>query len=516
MNSPKKHFKETERLLRKIKVSKISRWLLEEGYYPEQYVIPPVFHVEKFDLKKQAFYQVKKTKTDEKFEPIKSDLVNVSFPKTQLTDKTFGIIEPTIYHDIVWYLVREWGLIIDHLFHKEIDIYSYSFPIPITKKSEGELSTLRSGRMIYEFIEMAENDLVGSSYNYKYILKTDVKNFYPSVYTHSIAWALHTKEIIRKKGNRNKFSKYLGLKLDKLFQYANDGCTNGIPIGPAVSDLIAEILLSAIDRECSLKLKKNGTSFLGVRYKDDYRFLCQSKEDAEFIIRTLQSIMKNYNLNLNDSKSSVLNLPEGLYRNWATDYKKHTLKYQSKIKYSAFEFALLNALRIDQQFPDTGVIDRFLSDLTSKKNRIKLTLKEKNIMKTFSLLILLKGRRTKSFPTVLGMTEQILNEFNSDKDIAKEIAIALECILTAKLKSENESQYDIIWLLYFIKSLNLTPLKPLKSKSPLINSIDTNSLTFFKSKPTEIKIFRTLKMTKQAGSLLEHLAIFRDTKGSSE
>ena len=49
--------------------------------------------------------------------------------------------------------------------------------------------------MIYEFLEMAENDLVAEAYNYKYILKTDIKNFYPSIYTHSIAWALHTKEL---------------------------------------------------------------------------------------------------------------------------------------------------------------------------------------------------------------------------------------------------------------------------------------------------------------------------------
>jgi hypothetical protein len=38
-----------------------------------------------------------------------------------------------------------------------------------------------------------------------------------------------------------------GNRLDKLFQNVNDGCTNGIPIGPAFSDLVAERVLAGVD-----------------------------------------------------------------------------------------------------------------------------------------------------------------------------------------------------------------------------------------------------------------------------
>jgi len=50
MSIPKKHFKETKRLLKKVDKHTISKWLLEQGYYPEQYVVPPTFRVKKFDL----------------------------------------------------------------------------------------------------------------------------------------------------------------------------------------------------------------------------------------------------------------------------------------------------------------------------------------------------------------------------------------------------------------------------------------------------------------------------------
>lgn len=371
MTLPEKHFRETETLLRKVNKKKIGQWLLEQGYYPEQYVLPPSFKVETFDLQPNPFFPVKSEldisgKIKYKFEPEKSELVTISFPKTQLTDRTFGIINPKIYHDIVWYLLNDWNTVLNQLFHADLKIFSYSLPIPVNSQSVGELGELRAGRMIYEFLEMAESDLVAEGHKYKFLLRTDIKNFYPSVYTHSIAWALHTKKTIRTSGNRDNFSKFLGLQLDKLFQYANDGCTNGIPIGPAVSDLASEIILAAVDKECSIEL--NSVDFIGVRFKDDYRFLCNSKQDAQKIIKTLQNQLRNFNLFLNEGKSEVRELPEGLFRQWTSEFQKCSLKYKRKVGYKRFTHSLLATLKIDQDFPDTGLIDRFLSELTTKKS----------------------------------------------------------------------------------------------------------------------------------------------------
>lgn len=42
---------------------------------------------------------------------------------------------------------------------------------------------LRSGRMIYEFITMTDDALATVAYRFTHIVKADIKNFYPSVYT---------------------------------------------------------------------------------------------------------------------------------------------------------------------------------------------------------------------------------------------------------------------------------------------------------------------------------------------
>lgn len=510
MTLPKEHITETKRLIKKVPKATIAKWLLEEGYYPEQYVVPPSFRVLKFGLKSKPYFKVNTVGSQPKFEPEKSDLLNVSFPKTELTDRTFGIIEPRIYHDIVWYLMSEWDLIQKVLFKPQNKIYSYSFPIPITSESEGLLGNLRAGRMIYEFLEMAENDIVAEAYNYKYILKTDIKNFYPSIYTHSIAWAIHTKEEIRKKGNRSAYDKYVGLIIDKLFQYSNDGCTNGIAIGPAISDLIAEIVLSAIDTESSKIIDSKNIEFLGVRFKDDYRFLCHTKQDANLIIKILQKQMALFNLTLNESKCIIEELPEGLFREWTAEYQPYSLKYKKKISYKKFESSIRGTLKVDKRFEGTGVVDRFLSELYTKDNELKFDFKDKDLAKAISLLLMLKERRNKSFPQILGIIEQIIIKNKHKKRTILKISSIVENLLDEKIKHIDDNQYDLIWLIYFVKSLNLFKINyPKIVKSQLIKSLKDNGAEFFKPIPADISIYETIKKPGRNVELLEHLALFK-------
>jgi hypothetical protein len=512
MNLPKKHNAQTKLLLKKVSKDKIAKWLLQEGYYPEQYVIPPCFRINKFELRDSPYFNIKTSGVQQIFEPEKCKLINISFPKTQLTERTFGIIEPKIYHDIVWHLLNEWDLVINTLFKTQNRIYSYSFPLPISKKHKGTFGNLRAGRMIYEFLDMAENDLVAESHNYKYILKTDIKNFYPSIYTHSIAWAIHTKETIRKKGNRNDFSRFLGLKIDKLLQCANDGCTNGIAVGPAISDLMSEIVLSTVDTQVSRIIDTKNIDFIGVRYKDDYRFLCQSKEDANYIIKTLQKQMASFNLNLNEGKSKISELPDGLFREWTAEFLPFSLRDLKRISYKRFENSLRGTLKVEKNFDGTGVVDRFLSELTTKNNKLKFDFKDKNLLKAISLLLLLKEKRYKSFPQILGIIEKIIKSDNEKKATAK-IYYKIENLIIDKLNEIEDNQYDLIWLIYFVKSLDLCPITfPKKIKSPLINSLKNNRIEFFKPVPKEIKLFEPIKTSGKNKELLEYLTIFKKTE----
>jgi len=106
------------------------------------------------------------------------------------------------------------------------------------------------------------------------LLKADVSQFYPSLYTHSIPWALHGK----KEAKGNKGGDSLGNKLDRLVRNGQDGQTLGIPVGPDTSLVIAEIVASAVDETLQSDRHSN---IEGFRYYDDYELVFDTSLEAE-------------------------------------------------------------------------------------------------------------------------------------------------------------------------------------------------------------------------------------------
>ena len=110
MSLPKDHREETERLIRLRSSTasgreKIALWLLNEGYYPEQYVLPPCFKIKSFKLKTSNLIN------SDSLNPSKAkEFENISFPKTDIMSRTFSIIHPKYYQDIVFWLINSWNL----------------------------------------------------------------------------------------------------------------------------------------------------------------------------------------------------------------------------------------------------------------------------------------------------------------------------------------------------------------------------------------------------------------------
>ena len=123
---------------------------------------------------------------------------------------------------------------------------------------------------------------------------------------------------------------------------------------------------------------------------------------------------------------------------------------------------------------------------------------------------MLKERRNKSFPQILGIIEKIIETNKGKVRTISKISLLLENLLNDKLKNIDDNQYDLIWLIYFVKSLNLFPITyPTKINSSLIKSLKNNKVDFFKPIPTDIKIFETIKGLGKNISLLNHLELFK-------
>jgi hypothetical protein len=499
MITPRAHFETTKTLARCLERKHVYGWLVTKGYFPEPYVLPPCFVVTARRKFGRPYFPTGH------FKPRVTEYLQVQFPKTDYTDRTFGIIDPEIHSDIAYTIARNWQTVLRVMFHPANKVCSYSFPIPLTSRKRGSIGSLRSGRMIYEFIEMAENDIAALSYRYKYLVKTDIKNFYPSVYTHSISWAIHGKTTIRKPHNRHNYG-YFGNRLDKLFQNANDGCTNGLPIGPVVSDLAAEIVLSAVDRVLSESITD---SVLVLRFKDDYRILSKTEQEGIYLVKVLQAALKGYRLELNDEKTECHRLPDGIFRRWVSEYHSANPNPKKFYQFKRFKETFLAVVAIDRNNPNCGVIDRFLYDIVTRKHRIRVDVDGKSLPKVLSLLLQLGTLRTKAFPKVLAIIEAILRSpFGAHH--RRTIAEHLGDFLAQLTKKESENKYLISWIWYFLRANGLDRgiTKKYAFSDPIVRATYTSRFTAFKSCP-DFDIFRGVRAVATETSMLQHLDVFK-------
>ncbi len=156
---------------------------------------------------------------------------------------------------------------------------------------------------INKFFESYQYQRSEKKYNKMY--KLDVSKCFDSIYTHSIVWALHNKEIV-KDNIRTSNGTFAGL-FDKFMQNINYGVTNGILIGSEFARIFAELLLQQIDKSVLDELlhkncfhKKNYEIY---RYVDDYFIFYDEETIKDTIVDLYKHNLKKYNLHISKTKS---------------------------------------------------------------------------------------------------------------------------------------------------------------------------------------------------------------------
>lgn len=144
----------------------------------------------------------------------------------------------------------------------------------------------------------------------KYVLFSDVGQFYSSLYTHAIPWALHTKPFA--KANRNNTK---GDDIDRELRGGQSGQTIGIPIGPDTSFVVAEIVLTAVDGLVKQKIQ----GYRGFRYLDDYEAAFPTRAEAEEAQGHLESALGDFELVINPFKTRVVELPQPFQTTWTRE-----------------------------------------------------------------------------------------------------------------------------------------------------------------------------------------------------
>lgn len=303
--------------------------LLERGYFPQE--LPPPFNSQslaKFVAgeKAKGFPFVSKPSTSI------PEVFNLA--RTGTLRRQLSILNPIHFSFLADFIVDNWIAL-----EKEATESNFSLSSPISNDPKRGI-----GRKL-PWDQRPERRAQVYAQG-QHLLRADISRFYPSVYTHSIPWALHGKEFSKK----NKKAKNLGNQLDELVRNCQDGQTNGIPIGPDTSLLIAEILLSKVDAKLE-KLK-----IAGMRYVDDYELAFDSEAQALEGLSTFQEALLEFELHLNPSKTGVLPLPQRIEEVWVDTIKGFVLEPSSVNFKSQLIHFFDTAFELYHAFPDTGVL----------------------------------------------------------------------------------------------------------------------------------------------------------------
>jgi len=192
----------------------------------------------------------------------------------------------------------------------------------------------------------------------KYLVKADISNCFPSIYSHALPWALVGKNKAKKsKVNNTKWYN----KIDELTRNKKEAETHGILIGPHSSNLVSEIILVAVDNILSKKYRY-------LRNIDDYSCYVKSMEEAEQFLIDLSSELKKYNLALNHKKTEILELPLASSEHWVRKLNTFVFSDDKKINLKEVRAFLDIALDLMKKNKENSAILNYAIKVLSKKD----------------------------------------------------------------------------------------------------------------------------------------------------
>ena len=217
--------------------------------------------------------------------------------------RPFELTHPALYVALTHVITEEanWHLIRERFrkFSANEQIRCLSLPVV---SSSGQKD--RAEQVAHWWSEV-EQGSIEMSLDYDYLIETDITGCYGAIYTHSIAWALHTKAEAKKKENRQN-QQLVGVAIDTHIQDMRHGQTNGIPQGSVLMDFVAEMVLGFADLELSERLKTEKISeYRILRYRDDYRVFVNNQQVGESIVKLITEVATSLGLKLSPTKTKA-------------------------------------------------------------------------------------------------------------------------------------------------------------------------------------------------------------------
>lgn len=323
--------------------------LLAKGYFPKE--LPPPFST-------SSYAQALAGPHSSHLAPVFSTSPRFSMPcvhnlvRTGGLRRNLGIPNPKHFFRLAEHITLSWPKLI---------ALTEASPFSLTKPIYG-----RGNRAISPKHELSERPVKRAELRSagRFLLKADISRFFPSIYTHSIPWAIMSKANAKTAHALNKLKNTWPDKLDKCSQRINNNQTVGIPIGPDTSRLLAEVLLSTIDVQVADKFH----DLHGMRYIDDYEFVFATRSEAEEVLSYLQHLLSDFELALNANKTAILELPDYLDSPWTSKIRVFVFRHDG-VTTQKYDLTGYFDMVFDffKHFPEEGLLKYAIARLQSEE-----------------------------------------------------------------------------------------------------------------------------------------------------
>ena len=346
--------------------------------------------------------------------------------------RPFELIHPILYVNLVNDVCNEdnWCKIKKRLRQMHLNPKIICCSIPGESKNK---KADKKANIIHWWSEFEQKSIT-SSMNYLLMANTDISNCYPSIYTHSISWAIHTKEVAK---DLKKESDDFANKIDYDIETMRYGQTNGIPQGSVLMDFIAEIVLGYCDELLTKKLDEEGIiDYKIFRYRDDYRIFSNSSFELEAILKCLSEVLMNMNFKMNPAKTYTTR--DVVLKSIKEDKINRFINQEAYEKLSLQKQLFL----IDcfgKEFPNSGSLQVLLNNLFENKFEC-LKNRPNSYEQVISIIVDIMYNNPRVYPICVAMLSRVFN-FLSNKKRNYYANLILE-----KFKSLPNTTYLEIWL----------------------------------------------------------------------
>lgn len=347
--------------------------------------------------------------------------------------RPYEFIHPVIYASLIDLLCEKsnWAYITKKMKNFESGIVECCGSIVMSEDHESDPAT-----QVKKWWNAFEQRSITLSLEYSHILHTDITDCYGSLYTHSIAWALHgIKEAKKRKNDRT----LLGNEIDFWIRAGRYGQTNGISQGSVLMDFIAELVLGYVDNQITDLLDgKREQDFKILRYRDDYRIFTNDDSQAGEVLKILSDCLRNVGMRLSVEKTFT-----------STNVVKSSIKPDKlaginlqdlgKANAKTFQKRLLRLHAFGIEFPNSGALRRLLTELAEEVKMMKRSLKDIDVQVAILTDIATISPRT--IPTVAAILSRLLSRLRTIKESRQ----LWEKIITKMERVPNNGYLDI-WL----------------------------------------------------------------------